>query len=279
MKASLSLSRRRFTSLLAVASATRADAPNHLPAQKVEAFLSGATLVSAESLKIGIARTRRLKLSDGALTHDAHFQTIDSSRSNFRDTYKFNIAAYRLDRLLELNMTPPSIERSIEGVKGALTWWIPGGLMEFDRLKRKIEPPDPEYFNSQMHALRVFDLLIFNIDRNLQNLLLTADGKVWMIDHTRAFRRNDDLRNKRDIVRCDRRLFAALQKLDQPALKTAMGEFLDMEETASLLKRRDKIVATFQARAAEAGDLKVFDDLPLRAAEYPVEPPGKPWPE
>ncbi len=274
-----SLSRRRFVSLLGAASAPRAGSSSHLPAERVERFLASAEVVSGEALKIGIARTRRLKLSDGALTHDAHFQTIDIARNNFRDTYKFNIAAYRLDRLLDLNMTPPSIERPVDGVTGALTWWIPGGLMEFDRLKRKIEPPDPGYFQAQMNALRVFDQLIFNIDRNLQNLLLTADGKVWLIDHTRAFRRNEDLRSRRDLVRCDRRLFASLQRLDEPGLKAAMGQFLGLEETASLLKRRDKIVEFFRAKAAKEGDAKIFEDLPPRAAEYPIEPPGKPWPE
>jgi hypothetical protein len=130
-----------------------------------------------------------------------------------------------------------------------------------------------------MDALRVFDQLIFNIDRNLQNLLLTADGKLWLIDHTRAFRRNDDLRNRRDIARCDGRLFAALQRLDEDSLKSSIGDFLGMEEIATLLHRRDKIVEILRRRAAKEGDAKVFEELPPRGAEYPVEPPGKPWPE
>ena len=38
-------------------------------------------------------------------------------------------------------------------------------------------------------AVRVFDELIANRDRNIGNMLWTSTWKMWMIDHTRAFRR------------------------------------------------------------------------------------------
>lgn len=279
MKTSSGFSRRRFASLLAVAWSTKADSPNHLPAEKVEEFLAGAKVISSKPLNIGIARTQRLTLTDNSLTHDAHFQTIDLSARNFRDTYKYNIAAYRLDRILDLHMIPPSIERTIDEQRGALTWWIPGGLMEYDRLDRGIKPPDPAYFDSQMEQGRVFDQLIFNNDRNLQNLLLTPDGKVWLIDHTRAFRLHHSLRNTRDLVRCDSRLFAALQNLTEESLKSVMDQFLNAAEIDALLKRRDRIVEAFRRRAAKEGESKVFVNLPPRPAEYPIEMPGPPWPQ
>ena len=36
--------------------------------------------------------------------------------------------------------------------------------------------------------MRVFDELIQNRDPNAGNLLWTSDWKMWLIDHTRAFR-------------------------------------------------------------------------------------------
>ena len=39
-----------------------------------------------------------------------------------------------------------------------------------------------------MSLVRVFDQLIGNIDRNVGNLLITSDWRIWAIDHTRAFR-------------------------------------------------------------------------------------------
>ena len=43
-----------------------------------------------------------------------------------------------------------------------------------------------------MQIVRLFDQLIYNIDRNLGNLMITNDWTIWAIDHTRAFRTYDD---------------------------------------------------------------------------------------
>lgn len=281
------LSRRQF-SLLAASVALAPDAPTEsLPAERVENFLAQAKVVSSKFLGVGITGTRRLTLSEGNLTHDAHFQTIDESKAsfqtprgnelNFRDTYKFNIAGYRLDRLLGLNMVPPSIERPYGGNTGSFTWWIPAALMEVDRSKRKILPPDIGLFNNQMFVLRVFDQLIFNTDRNLQNLLLTPDCKLWLIDHTRAFRLHHDIRSAKDLEKCDRRLLVALRKLETSTLKAAMNGVLRNIEIEALLKRRDKIVAEFDKKIAALGESQVMFDLPARAAEYPVDYAVNPW--
>ena len=94
------------------------------PEQKEE-FLLNAKVVSSKGIGVGINNTRRATLSDGKLTHDAHVQTVDIRKQefktlrgtelNFRDSYKYNIAAYRLDRLLGLNMLPVSVERKVGG--------------------------------------------------------------------------------------------------------------------------------------------------------------------
>lgn len=73
-------------------------------------------------------------MSDGAMEHEAHIQSIDEAKVrfegvtgteiNFPDTYKFNVAAYRLAKLLGLDMIPPSIERKVAGKSSAVTWWV-----------------------------------------------------------------------------------------------------------------------------------------------------------
>ena len=62
---------------------------------------------------------------------------------NFRDTWKFNVAAYRLARILEIDMVPPSIERKVNGKSAAVTWWLDNCMMESDRVKKKLEAPSP----------------------------------------------------------------------------------------------------------------------------------------
>ena len=63
---------------------------------------------------------------------------------NFRDYWGYNIAAYRLSRLLNLDCVPVSVRREIDGKGAAVTWWIDDVLMtEKTRyLHKKIRPPD-----------------------------------------------------------------------------------------------------------------------------------------
>ena len=148
---------------------------------------------------MGVTNSQRATLDDGQRKHDAHIQTVDISKNsfqtlrgtelNFRDSYKFNMAAYELDKLLDLNMVPVSVERKVGGQQAAVTWWVDDAMMtELDRQKKKAQSPDLPSWNKQMYVCRVFDQLIYNTDRNLGNLVITKDWNIWMIDHTRAFR-------------------------------------------------------------------------------------------
>lgn len=69
------------------------------------------------SIDKGVTNTRRAMLSDGQITHDAQIQTVDISKAlfepargprelGFKDTYRYNIAGYRLARLLGLANVP-----------------------------------------------------------------------------------------------------------------------------------------------------------------------------
>ena len=58
--------------------------------------------------------------------------------------------------------------------------------------------------------MRVFDELIANTDRNLGNMLIDRQWKLWLIDHSRAFRLHETLPSRRctcdaATVRCSRR--------------------------------------------------------------------------
>jgi hypothetical protein len=244
--------------------------PVPLTLAEKEAFLKTAKVVTSKDAAGGITGSLRATLSDGKITHDAHIQTIDESKArfegsrgteiNFRDTYKFNIAAYRLAKLLHLNMIPPSIPRDYQGKSAAFTWWVDNVMFdEGGRLKKKANDPDTERWSQQIHTVRLFDQLISNTDRNLGNLLITKSWEVWMIDHTRAFRTAPDLMNAKLVVQCDRELLDALKALDAPALRSATLPYLTSFEISALLKRRDKIVKIIEA----AGPKGTFE-MPVR---------------
>jgi hypothetical protein len=251
-----------------------ADATSNLTRAEMEVFLRTAAILKHKELGTGVTHSIRATLSDGKIQHDAHIQQIDESKTtfqtdrgtelNFRDSWKFNIAAYRLDQILDLNMTPMSVERSALGKQSAITWWLDGTIMEIDRKKKRLEPTNQDSWNRQMYVVRVFDQLIYNTDRKLQNLMIDAkEWRIWMIDHTRAFRMRTDLQEVKNLVKCDRKLLAGLRKLDLAALQE-LKPYVTDQEIKGLLARRDKIVKFFDNAIAAKGEAAVLYDLPQR---------------
>jgi Phosphatidylinositol 3- and 4-kinase. len=213
-------------------------------------------------------------MTDGKITHDVHIQCIDEYRpvfrgkngtveKNFRDTYKFNIAAYRLDKLLNLNMVPVSVERQVDGKPCAVTWWVDDVKMsEEDRRDKQIKPPASQFWVDQLNKVRVFDQLIYNTDRNQGNLLITSDWRLWMIDHTRAFRTARTLLKPDALIRCDYALLTAMRKLNSAILTKELVPYIRPEEVSALLARRDLIVHYFDTQVKAKGDDAVLTGIP-----------------
>ena len=266
-----------FVLLILVSTVFGAEEPQSISAkawtpEEIERFLLRAKVVKTRSISQGITRSSRATVTDGRFTHDAHVQKVDVIKPtqvtprgwelNLRDSYKFNIAAYRLNRMLELGMVPVSVERKVDGVTGSLTWWIDDVLMtEKSRYLSKTEPPDTATWNQQIRRVRVFDELIYNVDRNLGNLVITRDWKLWMIDHTRAFRRHEKLHNRKQLVKCDRKLLEAMRKLAYENLSRELKPYLTDSEIKAMLARRDLMVAYFDQEAAKLGEDAVLSRI------------------
>jgi hypothetical protein len=233
---------------------------------EIERFLLEAKIVRTGRTEKGITGSVRATLTDGIRTHDAHIQTVDESKRefqsnrgvefNFRDSWTFNVAGYKLDRLLGLHMVPVSVPRRWNSKPAAFTWWVDDVLMdEGDRLKKKVPPPQPRTWAEQMQMVRLFDQLIYNVDRNMGNLLIGNDWRVWAIDHTRAFRTHNAPKSLDGVTRCERQVFERLKALDVDILRREMGPMLDTWQIRALLARRDKIVE----RIESLGPTALFD--------------------
>ena len=90
-------------------------------------------------------------------------------------------------------MMPVYVERRWNGQIGSISWFVPTLMDESDRLKKKIQPPNPTDWNNQMYRMRVFSSLVRDTDRNLTNVLITHQWKVMMIDFSRGFRLQPEL--------------------------------------------------------------------------------------
>jgi len=253
---------------------TASPAPVTLSREQMEAFLLNAEILRMRSAGGGITNTQRATLSDGVLTHEASVQTVDQMMQvfkpptgppefNFVDSYRYNIAGYRLALLLGLDNVPMSVERRVNGKRAAVTWWIDDVMMEERvRIKKPVPSPDSTRTAAQIHVMRVFDELIQNRDRNLGNQLWTTDWKMWMIDHTRAFRLGNDLRNPKLLERVERSLLENMRKLTYETVSEAAGSSLTRFEVQALITRRDAIVKLFEAKIAQRGETAVLYTLP-----------------
>lgn len=233
-------------------------------AQK-EHFLLTADIVSEQYAGKGVTNSQKAMLTDGTVSHAAHIQTIDiyrplfhgrsgSTEPDFKDCWKFNVAAYRLAKLLGLtDMTPVSVERIVNGTPAAVTWWVDGVLMDDrERVSRNIHPPDVEHWNYQVNTIRAFDALIYNTDRSQDNLLIDTHWHLWMIDHTRAFRKWKTLRNPAMLAQCPLGMLIALETLRREDVERELGPFLTPEEIDGLMARRDLIVEQVKMQTTAA---------------------------
>ena len=259
--------------LLAQGAPAPAPAPPATPSpEAMEAFLLKARVSNLRDAGSGVTNSRRATLTDGQLTHDVHIQTVDIAQQvfeagrntevNFKDTYRYNIAGYRVAKLIGLTTVPMSVERNVEGKAAAVTWWVDDVQMdEKDRMKTKAQGPDPVRTSKQIQIMRIWDELIQNRDRNQGNILWTHDWTMWLIDHTRAFRLNTNLLKPEQLARCDRGLLERLRAVTPEALAQAVGNSLTKQEQEALLARRDKIVKHYDERIARLGEPVVLFTL------------------
>jgi hypothetical protein len=247
----------------------RAADETTLTKEQIENFLLTAKITGAKQAGKGVTHTSRLTLTDGTTTHDASFQSINDSQASiqlgtgtelgFVDSYRYNIAAFRLAEMLGLDdIVPVYVERKWKGDSGSLSWWLPVKMDEKDRVAQKIPVPDPDAWNNEMYKVRVLDQLVYDSDANLTNVLITDDWKIWRIDFTRAFRLHKELKDTGDLTHCDKQLFEKLKALNQDELTEKTKHFLNKDEIKALMSRRDKIVEQFQKLIAEKGESQVL---------------------
>jgi hypothetical protein len=234
-----------------------------------ENALRNAKIIKEKALGTGVTHPLKLTLEDGDAVFYAVFKHIDEHKTgitqlqkgtemDFKDSYRYDIAAYELDKLLGLDMIPVTVERKYKGDKGMLQWWVPNAMTEGDRRDKGLTPPDSDAWSQAIFKVRIFDNLIYNIDRNKGNLLITPDWKVWMIDHSRSFKNSDQLETENSLTHFSVSLINAMRKLDEDTVKQHCGDYLSTYEIRSMLKRRDEIVQLYDKLHAEQGDSIVF---------------------
>lgn len=238
------------------------------------AFLDRADVVDLEKMEAGTnKKKRKVVLSDGGLQvraiHRTTYDYRDMASVGFVDSYLSEVAAHELAYLLGIGRVPAVVKRKVKGAgMGSLQLWIEGATTEADRLRKGIEPPDPERYRQQMDVLHVFDNLIANTDRNPGNILFDSDWRIWFIDHTRSFAGYRELREPDKVQRYERGLWQRLQSVSDEEIRRRVEPYAS-RYVGDLLERRRLVVELLRQRIAENGEDAVLFTWSETAGESP----------
>lgn len=233
-------------------------------------FLRSAELVGQQQLDAGINRSHKVLLEKDGLRLHAIFRSTSKVKTRtyrsgrqveLRDDFIFECAAFEMARLLGLDHIPPTVERTLMGRPGTLQAWVPEARSESE-VRSGGSWVENARLRSQYRRMWIFDNLIYNDDRNASNILIDAQGKLWMIDHTQAFRKYAELPYPSLAAQCERTLFERLRALPDERIRETLSPYLEPSQIDALLQRRQLLVDHLQRLADERGpDQVLLPDL------------------
>ncbi|WP_251359268.1 metallophosphoesterase [Kangiella sp. TOML190] len=232
---------------------------NDLGDAQLAPFYQKAKVVEEKTLGDFYTRPLRLTFELDGKQRRAIFKYLDTDPKledkrwkrigNYADRFVYDIAAYKLDRLLGLNMVPFTMEYRYKNMKGILQYWIEDSVSKSELIQEKRKLSGFCSQKSSRDIMQIFDWLIHNEDRNTGNELYTEkNAQLWLIDHTRAFRvKNALFQNERfkPPTKISFSFQKALQALNREELNKALGDYLQSQQINSILKRRDNIIEYF----------------------------------
>ncbi|MEX0735320.1 MAG: metallophosphoesterase [Steroidobacteraceae bacterium] len=235
--------------------------PKGLDDDALERWLETAEIVSVEELDAGITDPQRVTLRKDGVELRAVFKQLSAAldgssraRASFEsDRFEYELAAYKLDRLIGLDMVPVTVPRKIGMRRGILQFWIDDSINLRHMLEQKLQPAGWCDAEAQYNLMNVFDVLIHNTDRTQENALFTKDWMLVLIDHSRAFptHSRDPVLLYKGGTQVPAELGERLRKLDRETLNAELGPYLHRRQIDALLKRRDRLLSQGSAPAAD----------------------------
>lgn len=202
---------------------------------EIETFIRNAKIVGEEEIKVGVTKPQRVFLEPGGPVAAVAWSKVHGRYLGYWDSYKADIAAYEVDKLLQLDMIPPVVEKRHRGDLGRASMWVDNVRM-WD-MKEPVTAPDPVAFLRQSTRMKMFDNFVGNTDRNAGNLLVDPAYNLILIDHTRAFTAGGKMTSK--LSRIDRELWDRMLALTEAQLKEKVEKWISGGQIRDILKRRD----------------------------------------
>jgi hypothetical protein len=228
----------------------------------IEQYLLTAKVIAEEDIPLGVTKPKRMQLEPGGPVEYFAFKAIQPGlRSGFWESYKSEIAAYELDKVLGLDMVPPTVEKRIKGTPGAAVMWCTpvknfkdmGGAPQLSAMPGRYVAQ----WVRQVVRARMFDDLIGNNDANQGNWLVDPSWNLIVIDKTRAFTTDKKLVYT-EFSHVDLVLWEKMQALTEASLTAAIGKWVGRSEIRAMLERRTKMKDLFDKLIAEKGNSAIL---------------------
>lgn len=261
--------------LLADGARAAAQGPLWPDRAEIERFLKKAKVTARKKIGTGVTHPEKVTLELDGVVRDACFKRVDETTDNWRN----EVAAYELDKLLGIGMVPPTVQRSLGSRGGCLQLWVTGASLD----KYDGGFPDLAGWRDQVSVMWLFDDLIANVDRHLNNGMVSPGHRLVLIDHSRSFRDMVELRNDLNTkfdgtnaryfgvasdadrgpfpVHYPRPLVERLRGVTDKEIEQAVDDYVWGWRQHQLLERRQRILARLDAMGPA-----VLFDVPGRDA-------------
>ena len=233
-----------------------------------EEFLSTAAVTGEEQMggREAVTQPWKLTLEKDGIVRKALWKNPEGRMGGYIEGWRYEIAAYLLDKHLGLNMVPPTVEVRFRGDRGSCQLWIDDVMSLKHKEENKIPVPGGltlVKWNRATYLQRAFDNLIANEDRHQNQILITKDWRLILIDHSRSFRTSKkfttSLINKDKPMSALPRVFVErLKELDAEGIAAATAGYITDAEIAAILARRDLILAEIDKLIARDGEIQVL---------------------
>lgn len=222
--------------------------PFQSPAEITDALLGAEVKSRSKPKNDGLEGYEMLMLEHQGAQFYALFRSADNQSA-------MEMAAYELDRLLGLDMVPPTVERSIGDSPGAVQIWRGHAVTERDLDESgQLIPPNPTDFKQQGQSMLLFDKLIANSTRGPKTVLIDPSWKIWLVAHADAFEATSDLGNLIELTKCNRAVWERLKELDKTTAKEALEPYLDKKQLTKFISRQRKLIRHIQGMLNDFGE-------------------------